>query len=243
MASLPISSPYQRRSDIIKAAEARLASTNPSTTNQSSSLDDGKAEAIRVRSIEFERLAERNLIGKNTYVDADKVITTLLRLTKNILDDPTNVQFQSIKSTSKILTNNVLGIKGGQEALVALGFRTKVINFTQTWTFDPASRAAAPLSLLNVLEIGTEIMQRKVQEIHNRAEKTKVHSLSKKEEEEERRKQALASIEDDRLKVKDRAARESLIARYRAAEKPAERIHPMIDSSPTSPIDKDSASP
>lgn len=57
-----------RRSELIRAAEARQASA-PVVRAGSIDSNESKAEAARVRTIELERLVERGLIGKNDYLD------------------------------------------------------------------------------------------------------------------------------------------------------------------------------
>ena len=43
---------------------------------------------------------------------------TLIKITQNILQNPTDVKFTRLKATNKGLVRNVLGVKGGREALV-----------------------------------------------------------------------------------------------------------------------------
>lgn len=122
-------------------------------------------------------------------------LQTVIKISANILDNPSDPKYRTIKAASKTLKNNIIDIKGGQELFVAvrfslflssegvrtvsssglsfslvvsvfqLGFRTKVIEFIESWTF-PIESNLGGLDRLDVLQIGVGLL--KIKEVETK---------------------------------------------------------------------------
>ncbi|KAL7416643.1 hypothetical protein BDY24DRAFT_377771 [Mrakia frigida] len=213
------SSPRLSRSEIANANA--LAAQARQLSSFSSSFATSEAQKLaanrRAKEAELDRLIERGVIGPNHYAEAEKVISITIKICENIIENPSDPKYRTIKATSKVLKNNIIDIKGGQELFVALGFRTVTIEFLQNWTFPIASKLNG-LDRLEVLQIGVELLRVKEVETKKRAEKATQIRQTAKEEQEARRLEAVAGIEHDRLKVRERAAREAAARRGPAAQ-------------------------
>ena len=66
-------------------------------------------------------------------------IETALKLVSNILDHPSEPKFRKFRANNPGISKKLLSCPGGQDLLVALGFRVKVIEFEECWIADETS--------------------------------------------------------------------------------------------------------
>ena len=59
-----------------------------------------------------------------------------LKLTANILDQPSEPKFRRFRSNNPSISKKLLRCPGGQDLLIALGFRTKVITLQAACTLQ-----------------------------------------------------------------------------------------------------------
>ncbi|WVQ83390.1 hypothetical protein IAT38_005531 [Cryptococcus sp. DSM 104549] len=172
----------------------------------------------RETRLKFSRLLDRGIVRDNGYKQSAEAVETLHKIATNILtsDDP---KFRSLKASNSMLKNKVLSVKGGHEYLIALGFRTQTVDFTNHYVFAKTLRG------VHEMQIGADVLQDRMQSLQERVSLTTLSATSHKSEEAARRERALREIEADRDVVRARAERERIgrIERERAEKERWER--------------------
>ncbi|WVR04584.1 hypothetical protein IAU60_001592 [Kwoniella sp. DSM 27419] len=188
---------------------ARMGVTFPAppTPWQQSDKED------RELRLKFGRLLDRGIIRDNGYKQSADAVETLLKIATNIQSshDP---KFRTLKATNTLLKNKVLAARGGHEYLIALGFRTQTIEFSQHYVFT------ASLKKVHELELGIEALQSHLKAVQDRVEMANQSKVYGSAEEAARKAAALAEYEADREQVKVRVERERIA---RAAREQMER--------------------
>jgi len=127
-------------------------------------------------------------------------IETALKLVSNIVAQPSEPKFRRFRANNPSISKKLLRCPGGQDLLVALGFRIKVIEFEEFWTADDDSplltRTLAECSI--VLERYRELQRTKL-ERNAKGRKEKLANMN------EDRARTLAAIEEDKLLRRERA--------------------------------------
>lgn len=155
----------------------------------------------RELKLKFGKLLDRGIVRDNGYKESAEAVETLLKIANNILssDDP---KYRTIKATNGMLQKKVLSVKGGHDYIIALGFRTKTVDFVKIYVFEKTLRST------HELKIGAEILQGHLTSLKERVNLSSQSLLNYNQEEAARRAQALREIEADRESVKIRAERE-----------------------------------
>ncbi|OCF37404.1 hypothetical protein I316_00525 [Kwoniella heveanensis BCC8398] len=202
------------------AAAARLNALNNANAAASGS---GRTAWIpsekedRELRIKFGRLLDRGIVRDNGYRQSAEAVETLLKIANNIIesDDP---KFRTLKATNSMLKNKVLAARGGHDYLIALGFRTQTVNFSQQYVFS------ATLKKMHELKIGAEILNDHIAALQKRVSLANQSVVNGASVEAARRAAALAEIEADRDTVKARVERERIAreAKERKAKEEAE---------------------
>ncbi|KAK8847349.1 hypothetical protein IAR55_005206 [Kwoniella newhampshirensis] len=168
--------------------------------------------------LKFGRLLDRGIVRDNGYKQSLEAVETLIKIASNIQnsDDP---KYRTLKASNSLLKNKVLSVKGGQDYLIALGFRTQAIDFTQHFVFHKT------LKRMHELEIGVATLKDHVDNLQKRVDNSSKSVIAHAQEEAARKANALREIEADRDLVKARVERERIVreAREKAESEKAAR--------------------
>ncbi|WWD21439.1 hypothetical protein CI109_105924 [Kwoniella shandongensis] len=168
--------------------------------------------------VKFGRLLDRGIVRDNGYKQSLEAVETLIKIATNIQnsDDP---KYRTLKASNTLLKNKVLAVKGGQDYLIALGFRTQAIDFTHHFVFQKT------LKKMHELEIGVTTLKDHVEALQKRVENSSKSAIAHAQEEAARKANALREIEADRDLVKTRVERERIVreAREKAEREKVER--------------------
>ena len=125
-------------------------------------------------------------------------IETCLKLVNNIVANPMEPKFRKIRANNPGFSKKVLRCPGGQDLLLGLGFRTKVMEFEEMWIVeeDPVlHRALAEAAV--VLERYLGLTREKIE----RAARQRKEKLANMNEDRQR---TLQAIEDDKAARRER---------------------------------------
>ncbi|KAG7571302.1 hypothetical protein FFLO_00814 [Filobasidium floriforme] len=206
----------EKRAAALAAIEARarngpLSSTpqEPSSNSTPGAWTPPSPEEDRKRKLELGRIVARDIMGSNNYTSAATCIETLLKIANNVLSNPTEQKFTQIKTNNAAMKRTVLDVKGGQDYLVAMGFRSRTISFTQSFVLEPF-----PLrpGMKHGLELGVQVLEAHLTQALDRLDHSTASAtiLAAQESEAARKKRALAEIDADRERVKERLEREKI---------------------------------
>ncbi|OXM77084.1 hypothetical protein C364_05600 [Cryptococcus neoformans Bt63] len=161
-------------------------------------LTDKEEKELKLK---FGKLLNRGIVRDNGYKESAEAVETLLKIANNILssDDP---KYRIMKATNGMLQKKVLSVKGGHDYIIALGFRTKTVDFVKLYVFEKTLRST------HELKIGAEVLQGHLRSLKERVNLSSQSLLNHNQEEAARRAQALREIEADRESVKIRGERE-----------------------------------
>ncbi|KAK4684523.1 hypothetical protein P7C73_g5654, partial [Tremellales sp. Uapishka_1] len=161
---------------------------------------------------------------------------TLIKISSNILSNPHEPKYRELKSTNNLVKTKILAAKGGQEYLIALGFRTKVVDHTQVFALQDIPRR------MHELQLGNEILMDHIKLLQDRVASTTTASIAHSAAEKARIEAALRAIDEDRDKVKARVAREKVAreAREKAdiERKEREKLQDKEEADVSDTIDK-----
>ncbi|TPX63539.1 hypothetical protein SpCBS45565_g06535 [Spizellomyces sp. 'palustris'] len=122
---------------------------------------------------------------------------TLTKIATNILNNPTTTKYLSLKDTNKHLQTTILHQKGGQDALVLMGFRKRVKEFEAYWVFEDG---------LEKLAVAVDVMKEYGEKVRERCEREMKKTDMAALEQKKRREKVLMDIEEDRQERKRRAS-------------------------------------
>ena len=151
------------------------------------------APAITLPTAEDETVsANRKLVARalDTKVSqqdsatAMAAIELLLKLANNIIANPDEPKYRQFRSNNPKIRQAILRCPGGQDVLLALGFRTKVVEFEEHWVADET-----PV-LIRTLAESVVVLQN-----YRDLEQIKIDRLAKVRE------QKLAGANDERQKI------------------------------------------
>jgi len=109
------------------------------------SIDPYEVECTNARKLVLRALDTK--IAQQDDAAALGAIRLALKLATNVIEHPDEPKYSRVKATSQALQRNLTRVPGGQELLVAMGFRTTVHLFEEHWSVE-----VTPLSL-RVLEV------------------------------------------------------------------------------------------
>lgn len=125
-------------------------------------------------------------------------IETILKLVGNIIDHPSEPKYRKFRSNNPGISKKVLSCPGGQDLLVALGFRTKVFEFEEHWVAEDSPILMRALSeAMQPLEHYRELARKQIE----RTAKLRSEKLANSNEERQR---TLAAIEEDKALRRER---------------------------------------
>jgi hypothetical protein len=99
-------------------------------------------------------------------------------LLENILKHPTEAKYRSFKAAQPKIAREILALEEGKALLVEIGFRTKTQGFQQEW-FIPTEWKEGSLGLKKV-EWSSELVQTKMQEFEENAERVRFNKEREK---------------------------------------------------------------
>ena len=121
-----------------------------------------------------------------------QAIEVLDKLAANILANPSEPKYLRIRANNPSISRKVLHFPGGNDVLLAMGFRTTVADFEEYWVCDASS---TQLRILNetqqLLRHYRQLLQTKVEHAAN-VRQQRLAGMN------EDRKQTLAEIESDK---------------------------------------------
>ncbi|WWD07802.1 hypothetical protein V865_005906 [Kwoniella europaea PYCC6329] len=215
----PPMSPPLRQNPAAQAAQARAADA---AAAESASRQNTETHWVptekedRDTRIKFSRLLDRGIVRDNNYKDSADAVETLLKVATNIINS-NDAKYRTIKASNSTIKNKVLGVKGGHDYLIALGFRTQTVQFTLNYVFS------ATIKKMHELKIGAEVLSDHLKALQERVELSRQSKVYGASVEAARKKAALADIEADREAVRARAARERIVREAREAREREER--------------------
>ena len=123
----------------------------------------------------------------------------LLKLTNNIIANPSEPKYRRFRSNNPKISQTILRCPGGQDVLVALGFRTKVMEFEEHWIAEETSVLMRTLAeAATVLENYCGLERTKVE----RNAKQRTDKLAGASDERQR---TLMQIKEDEAERRERA--------------------------------------
>ena len=125
-------------------------------------------------------------------------IETCLKLVNNIVANPMEPKFRKIRANNPGFSKKVLRCPGGQDLLLGLGFRTKVMEFEEMWVVeeDPVLHRA--------LAEGAVVLERYLSLTREKIERTAKQRKVKLANMNEDRLRTLQAIEDDKAARRER---------------------------------------
>ncbi|KNC97752.1 uncharacterized protein SPPG_06753 [Spizellomyces punctatus DAOM BR117] len=147
--------------------------------------------------IQLRRLVDAHILHENTAQAAQKCLETLQKIATNILNNRTNTKYFSLKDSNQHLQNTILKQKGGQDALVLMGFRKRVKEFEAQWVFEDG---------LEKLAVAVDVFKEYGEKVRERCEREMRKRDMAALEQKMRREKVLMDIEEDRQERKRRAS-------------------------------------
>jgi len=181
--------------------------TIPYTAPAVASTDPVELEVANARKLILRALDSK--IARQDDASALGSIRLALKLAKNILDHPDESKYLRVKASSQALQRSLIKVVGGQDLLLAMGFRTIVIDFEEHWAVE-----MSPLCL-RVLETAVDGLTQYEGMVASRAEQSAKSRKEKISGANVHREQILAEIEADKA---ERRERSRLMARTVPAE-------------------------
>ena len=140
-------------------------------------------------------------------------VELLTKVVKNVIDHPGEEKYRRLKTTNEAFKAKVQGCKGGEDFLLAAGWRSETLDFTRHLVL-PASYDA------EVLAVAARQLEKCAQTVAEKAQRHEREQWLAKNEGELRRQSALQAIADDRARRRD--ATERAIEARRALQAQAE---------------------
>ncbi|KAG0150248.1 hypothetical protein CROQUDRAFT_58459 [Cronartium quercuum f. sp. fusiforme G11] len=154
----------------------------------------------------FLHLIERQLLERNTKAVVLTALETLEKITFNVLKNPSEAKFKSVKHSNSLIKKNIIDVPGAREYLLACKFAPGVKEHVEVLNF-PTRPTERQLAILNT---GHVILRKKIEDIKKMHE-TQISMKQKEADAENSRKaSALLKIRDDRERQKVRATRERM---------------------------------
>ena len=126
-------------------------------------------------------------------------IETALKLASNVLDNPSEPKYRKFRSNNPGISKKLLRCPGGQELLLAMGFRTKVMEFEEFWVAEESPLLLRTLAeALQALERYRELTRVKL-ERNSKLRKEKLANMN------EERARTLQAIEEDKASRREKA--------------------------------------
>lgn len=125
-------------------------------------------------------------------------IEIALKLVGNIVDQPSEAKFRRFKSNNPSISKKLLRCPGGQDLLIALGFRTKVMEFEEFWVAEDS-----PV-LMRTLAEGLQALERYQDLTRTKLERNAKNRQEKLANMTEERVRTLQAIEEDKALRRER---------------------------------------
>jgi len=160
----------------------------------SASTSEGAVADVR-------KLVVRALDAKISQQDdptALAAIETALKLCSNIVAHPGEEKYRRFRSNNPGISKKLLHCPGGQDLLIALGFRTKVMEFEEWWTIDDGQ------PLAQIMAEGCMALERYRELVRVRLERNTKLRQERLANMSDDRARTLAAIEEDKAERKTR---------------------------------------
>ena len=135
-------------------------------------------------------------------------IELMLKLINNIVANPDDPKFRKFRANNPTISQKLIRCPGGQDLLVALGFRTKVFEFEEHWVVEEGPLLLRTLSEACPLLENYRDLERKKVERNAKQRQEKLANIN------DERQRTLQAIAEDQAQRRDKA-------RMAAANKPA----------------------
>ena len=129
-------------------------------------------------------------------------IETALKLATNIVQAPDEPKYKKFRANNPSISKKLLHCPGGTDLLIALGFRTKVMEFEEFWVVDDAGNA--PLHMRGLAE-AVQALERYRELTRTKLERNAKIRREKLANQNEERLRTLQAIEEDKALRKERA--------------------------------------
>jgi hypothetical protein len=127
-------------------------------------------------------------------------VEALTRIVKNVVEHPGEEKYRRLKTTNEAFKAKVLAAKGGEEYLLAAGWRSETIDFTR--------HLVLPTSYdVEVLAVAARLLDKCSQAVAEKAQRHEREQWLAKNEGELRRQSALNAIADDRARRREATER------------------------------------
>jgi hypothetical protein len=159
----------------------------PYTAPDVSVTDPFEAECSTARKLVLRALDSK--IAQQDDAAALAAIQLAAKLASNVIEHPDDAKYTRVKASNPTLQRSLSRVPGGQDLLIAMGFRTVVVEFEEHWAV-----AVSPLSL-RVLQVAAEGLAHYEQLVAARAEQKAKARSEKVSGTNAHREQILAEIE------------------------------------------------
>lgn len=127
-----------------KKTNVEIAQTENQANSGDENNDDADLVAALALSLQVEDVESRGeespfakLVEHNDKIAVQIALDMLVKITGNILGNPSDKKFKSIKKSSKGLTNKVLNLQGGAAAIDGIGFQLEADVYAFDEDFKP----------------------------------------------------------------------------------------------------------
>ncbi|CAG8445414.1 7542_t:CDS:1 [Diversispora eburnea] len=186
----------------------------------------------------YDEIIIKQISRNNNPESARKCIETLLRVVKNIVDDPKEEKKRKLKEETNAFKKNIRRNKGGVEFLVRIGFKAKVISFEKYFIYElpPDNDPTARTEKMERLKIAQDLLQDFLEKAQERAEIIERMEAREKIANEIQKKSVLESIEDDKIRraeARKRSKETKEIKELQHKPKENEQNQPKIEEEET----------
>jgi len=150
---------------------------------------------------ENRKMVLRALDSKISKQDAPSALAAIelaLKLVTNIISQPSEPKYKKFRANNPAISQKLLRCPGGQDLILALGFRTKVVEFEEQWVADDGPLLMRTLAECTpLLENYRDLERKKI----DRDAKQRQEKLANSNDE---RLRTLAAIEEDKANRRER---------------------------------------
>lgn len=136
---------------------------------------------------------------------------TLEKILNNILSNPTDPKYRTLRATNPRLKRSVLLVPGGSDYLLHSGFGVRTVEFQEEW------HCAATTD--RKVRLAVEVLRARLGEARERSEAAKRYKEREEREEKGRVGRVLQEAEEDRERVRRRVERERAIREREAQQR------------------------
>lgn len=152
-------------------------------------------------------------INSNSPPMQEGCIVTLHKLCANVLSNPAEDKFRKVRANNTMVKGKVSVCRGGEDFLIAAGWRRKVEKFEPYFVFGggggddgagPAETHSASPQMLEVLTLAEDVLRKNLALAREKTERYERQKLLEKNDASMRKEEAMQAIKDDKERRKSK---------------------------------------